>query len=134
MKRVVTIEILSAFLLLLFAYTALSKLLHFPQFAAALAWMPLISLGAGTLAVAVPLAELVIVLLLLFPSTRLKGLWGALGLLAVFTVYLLYMVLFVPWLPCACGGVIGALGWKGHVVLNVGLMGVTGWGIRLSGY
>jgi hypothetical protein len=134
MKRIVAIEILSTLLLFLFGYTAFSKLMDYARFAGALARLPVISRGAGALAVAVPLAELVIVLLLLFPSTRLKGLYGSLGLLSVFTVYLVYLLLFVPHLPCACGGVIGALGWKGHVALNVGLIGVTVWGIRLLGY
>lgn len=130
MKRVLSADVPASLLILLFAYTALSKLFSFDRFLSVLRSVPVTAPGADVVAWTVVLIEAAIVLLLLFPPTRLKGLYGALGLLLVFTVYLVYMLLFVPHLPCACGGVIGALGWKGHVLLNVGLLGVTGWGIR----
>ena len=130
MKPRVAILVLSSLLLFLFTYTGISKLADPEGFRAVLLRMPLIARGAAALAVAVPSAELVIALLLLFPRTRLKGLYGSLVLLSVFTCFLLYMVLFVPRLPCSCGGVIGSLSWKEHVVLNTGLMGLTVLGIR----
>jgi hypothetical protein len=123
MKKVVTIPFYSSLLIFLFAYTAFNKFSELGLFAATLSRMPLIGTGAAVLAPAVPLAELVIVLLLLFPATRLKGLYVSLAALSLFTVYLVLMLLFVPHLPCSCGGVISGMGWWAHVGMNVGLVG-----------
>lgn len=130
MKQRVTISFISCILLFVFGYTAISKLLHYSQFRAALRRTPFLSFGAATLALAIPLAELVIVLLLLFSPTKLKGLYAAAGLLSVFTIYLFLMLLFAPYLPCSCGGVIEELSWPGHLGLNAGLLGIAALGIR----
>jgi hypothetical protein len=130
MKRVITTEIISSLLILLFTYTALSKLFSINRFEAVLEQSPVISSGAGVLAWQVPLAELGIVLLLFFSSTRLVGLWVSLVVLALFTLYLGWMVLFTPHLPCQCGGVIGAMSWKMHVLFNLVFIWLTATGIR----
>jgi hypothetical protein len=117
MKRMTT-DIISSLLILLFAYTSFSKLLTLDQFSSVLSRMPLIGNGAGVLAFAIPLAELGIVLLLLFERTRYRGLKLSLALLVLFTIYLLHMVLFAPHMPCSCGGVISKMSWKQHVLFN----------------
>lgn len=130
MKGVMTTELISSLLILLFVYTGLSKLLSIERFKDVLWQSPLISSGAGLLAWQVPLTELAMALLLFFPATRRAGLWAALVLLSLFTLYLGWMVLFSPHLPCSCGGVIGSLGWPGHIALNLAFIGLTGIGIR----
>ena len=130
MKSPVAIVLFSTLLLFLFAYTASSKLMDLNRFRAILSGVPFMGMGAGVPAVAVPMAELVIVLLLLFPATRLKGLWASLVLLSFFTVYLVLLLLFAPHLPCSCGGVISGLSWEGHVGMNVGLICATAMAIR----
>ena len=121
---------ISLLLIFLFAYTGSSKLLDSKGFAAVLSKIPLIGRGAGIVAILLPLAELLIVLLLLFEKTRLTGLYASLALLLLFTVYLVYMVLVVPHLPCSCGGVISSMSWKQHVVFNVVFIVLTVIGIR----
>ena len=130
MRRLFTIELISSLLILVFGYTAISKLLVYERFRDTLLRTPFVALGADMLALALPLAELGIVLLLLFPATRLKGLYVSLVALSLFTVYLVYMLLYAPHLPCSCGGVIGSLSWPGHVVLNLVFIGLTVIGIR----
>jgi hypothetical protein len=130
MKPTVAILILSALLLFLFGYTGITKLMDLEGFRTDLSRVPLIDKGAAVLAVAVPSAELAIVLLLFFSSTRLQGLYGAAGLLSLFTLYLVAMLLFAPRLPCSCGGVINGMGWWEHVGMNVGLVVFTMMGIR----
>jgi hypothetical protein len=120
----------TSLLVLVFSYTAMSKLLDAASFRIVLEQVPLLKTGAAVLSVLLPLTELFIVLLLLFHSTRLIGLYAALALLVLFTAYLVYMLLYVPHLPCSCGGVIGAMSWKGHVVFSCFLIGVTVMGIR----
>ncbi|HEV7329411.1 MAG TPA: MauE/DoxX family redox-associated membrane protein [Flavisolibacter sp.] len=130
MKPPVTILLLSSLLLFLFTYMGISKLTDLEGFRESLMRVPFIGMGAGVLALATPLAELVIVLLLLFPATRLKGLYASAGMLLLFTLYLAGMLLFAPGLPCSCGGVISGMGWWEHVGMNVGMVGLTVMGIR----
>ena len=130
MKRVLSADLVAPVLILLFGSAALRKVQSFDRFRGVLQKAPVIYLGADVVAWVVVLIEAAIVLLLLFPATRLKGLWASAGLLSLFTVYLLLMLAFAPHLPCSCGGVISGLSWKGHVGMNVGLVCATAVAIR----
>lgn len=132
MKPGLLVEIISAFLILLFVYTALSKLLGLDQFRDVLWQAPMIGRGAGIVARAVPLTELLIALLLFFPFSRTCGLYASFGLLIVFTAYLIYMIISMTDLPCQCGGVVSSLNWTQHVFFNLFFIGITWLGIRRS--
>ena len=130
MKRTGTIaDFISAVILLLFLYTALSKLADHERFSDVLHSAAFFHNNAGLIAWAVPVTELIIALLLIIPSTRLKGLYASLALLILFTLYILCMILFADHLPCNCGGVISKLSWKEHVLFNVVFIGVSVVGI-----
>ena len=131
MKKLPVLQIASSLLILLFAYTAFSKLFDYRAFTQTLSESPLIHNGADTIAWLLPAIELVVVLLLFFEGTRRVGLYASLLLLVLFTLYLLYMVLFVADLPCSCGGVLSKMSWKQHVFFNlffivVNLIGIGG--------
>ncbi|MGN6400131.1 MAG: MauE/DoxX family redox-associated membrane protein [Flavisolibacter sp.] len=128
--KIPTAPIAASALTLIFSYTAFSKLFSYATFRMVLGQAPLLKTGAAVTAVMLPLTELFIVLLLIFPATRLQGLYASLVLLSVFTVYLVYMVLFVPHLPCSCGGVISKMSWRQHIVFNGVFIVVAVWGIR----
>lgn len=120
MKRNLVIEIISSLLILLFAYTGLSKLLDFDNFRSTLDQSPLISNnGAAFVAIALPLVEIVIAALLLFSRTRLLGLYGSLALMTAFTLYIGYMLSFASRLPCSCGGVLKQMTWNQHLIFNI---------------
>lgn len=112
-------------LMIMWTYAALSKLFVYEE--TRVNWMAhqLIKDYTWLLAWLVPSIELVIVLLLLFPRTVVKGFYASLVLLSVFTVYIIYMFVFYPHTPCSCGGIISALNWKEHVVFNVAFMVVS---------
>ncbi|QEC56688.1 MauE/DoxX family redox-associated membrane protein [Flavisolibacter ginsenosidimutans] len=129
MRHLSAASFVSVFLLFLFGYTAFSKLYALRHFADVLWQAPLIGRGADAVAWTVPLTELAVVLLLLFSCTRLYGLYCSLFLLCVFTGYIAYMLLAGGALPCQCGGVIGAMGWKTHLVFNGVVTGLTVYGI-----
>ena len=112
-------DIICGLLILLFAYTAFSKILAFGQFRSALSNSPLIGNYSTLLAVLIPAIELIIVLSLLLPRTNKAGLKSAVSLLFVFTTYLVFMVFTDPNLPCSCGGVIEQLSWKQHIIFNI---------------
>ena len=126
--RNLTIEIISALFILLFLYTAISKLLDFRSFSQVLHTSPLIGNMSTFVAIGLPLAEIVVVALLFFPKTRLWGFYGSFVLMTAFTIYLAYMILFAPKLPCSCGGVISKMTWKQHLYFNIffWLLSLTG--------
>lgn len=115
------LQAISALFIFLFVYTALSKFMEFSRFVFVLGKSPLIASANHLIAWAIPLAELAVSFLLLLPSTKKIGLYGAFTLMSLFTAYVAYMLLFVPHLPCSCGGVIQQLSWKQHLVLNISL-------------
>lgn len=125
MKYRLYIDIIAGLLILLFVYTALSKLDNYSFFQAQLNLYPFIGLFGNALAWVIPSIELIITLLLLIPAYRTKGLMASLILLIAFTVYLLLMILYTPDLPCSCGGVIQSLTWTQHVFFNCGFILVT---------
>jgi putative oxidoreductase len=109
----------SSLLILLYSYTAISKLIGYEVFEANLSRSPLMGPGANTIAWLLPAAELIVVLLLFFETTRKAGLYASLFLLVLFTSYLLYMILFVDDLPCSCGGVLSKMSWQQHTWFNL---------------
>jgi hypothetical protein len=112
-------EIIAAVFILLFVYTAVSKLSDLQKFKATLVSSPLLSSVAKPISIGIPILELAIAALLFFPGTRRWGLAASLLMMIVFTCYIAYMLLFTSRLPCSCGGVIGELSWTQHLALNL---------------
>ena len=112
-------DIISSILLILFLYTALSKLWDYENFRGTLSRSPLLAPFAALLAVLIPVAELIIVVLLFLPTFRRWGFYASFNLITLFTGYLIYMILRTPDLPCSCGGVLAALSWKQHIFFNL---------------
>ena len=105
--------------MLLFVYAALSKLLDFENFRVQLAESPLLSAYAGLIAPAIISAELMIVLLLSFKTSRLTGLYASFFLMVAFTVYIYLILNYSDFVPCSCGGIIEQLSWTEHLVFNI---------------
>lgn len=124
-KAMVALEIISALLILLLLYTALSKLSDHETFLFVLKKSPLLYPFAGFIAIALPIAELLVALLLFIPRTRSTGLWASFFLITLFTVYLIYMVAISPDLPCSCGGAVGSLSWRQHIVFNLFFIAIS---------
>ncbi len=118
-------KIVAALFILLFVYTAISKIGEHQQFVAVLKSSPLIGSFANFVSWGVPVSEIIIAAFLFFPATRKTGLKLSLLLMSVFTIYIAYMILFVPHLPCSCGGVINHLSWSGHLVFNLTLIALS---------
>lgn len=108
----------------LFAYTAVSKLVDLDAFQLTLHQSSLIENKARLIARLLPMIELAIVFLLLLPNTRQAGIYVATSLMLLFTFYVLYMLITESKLPCSCGGIIGALSWKAHLLLNAFFSGL----------
>ena len=119
MKRNLIIEFIGSSLILLFVYTAISKLLDYSSFKSVLSKSPLIGGNAGIVALALPITEIMVALLLFVPRMRVWGMYGSVALMSVFTLYLAYMINFTPKLPCSCGGVLKQMTWNQHLVFNI---------------
>jgi hypothetical protein len=118
-------DYIAAIVIFLFVYTALVKFIDPASFQESLGKSPLLKSYAVFLSLAIPIAETGTALLLLFPATRLLGLYASLLLLIAFTVYVGYMIAFIPSLPCSCGGIIEQLDWRQHLILNISITALT---------
>ncbi|RAV27402.1 hypothetical protein DN748_18840 [Sinomicrobium soli] len=119
--RNVILEIISFLFILLFAYTAISKLLEPDKFFNNINNSPV--LGGWMMAKitqwTIPGLELLAAVLIAIPKTRLKGFYTALALMLVFSSYVIAILFFSPYTPCSCGGVVTQLSWTQHLVFNV---------------
>ncbi|ASZ11999.1 hypothetical protein CK934_14040 [Chitinophaga sp. MD30] len=128
MSRKQLADIIAAIFIFLFVYTAMSKLMGFDAIKIRAGFLPALQPYAVFIGVAVPVTELLTVLLLVMKRTRLCGLVVSLVLMGVFTGYIGWMLWLGVALPCTCGGVISRLTWPQHLWLNVGfmLLGIVG--------
>lgn len=121
---------IAAWFILLFVYTAVSKLSSQPAFEKVMSESVLLKHFSTALSWALPATELLVAALLVFPSTRRAGLYLSLLLMVLFTMYISWMLVYEPKLPCSCGGVIMYLNWRQHLVFNMACIALAIAGIR----
>lgn len=126
------LEIITGLFILLFVYTAISKLIDFQKFTQILKSFPAIGFAGGFFALLLPLVELFIATLLFVPKYRNAGLAASLILMIIFSIYLTYMILFTPDRPCNCGGVIQKMTWNQHLIFNFIFICLAITGMRLQ--
>ena len=118
MKRNTIIETIIFLYAILFIYTGISKLMEYSVFREQLTESPVLGLVAPMVAATLPWLEFVVVLMLITPRWRLKGLYAALVLMTAFTTYIITLLSFSDELPCSCGGILAELSWPQHIVFN----------------
>ncbi len=121
--------VIASLLVLLFVYTAVSKLLVFDVFKKQMVNQAIPSWLSAALIWTLPEIELLTSVLLLTQRFRMAGLWLSLVLMSLFTAYIAYILTGLAGRqPCSCGGVLQVLGWKAHLVFNIFflLLSVTG--------
>jgi len=133
-KREIAIQTISCLLVLLFVYAAGSKLMDYTKFRVEIGKSPLLTAFAAPVAIAVPIIELVIALLLSFTRTRLLGLYASFTLMVLFTAYIFYILRFSPYIPCSCGGVLQKLNWTTHLWFNLFFVFLAALGVLIFPY
>ena len=113
------VDIIVGLFVLLFIYTAVSKLMDYDETELSMSKSPIITEFAHILVWLVPVLEIVISLLLLWPKSTLWGLYSAFGLMVMFTAYIVFILNFSDHIPCSCGGVISSLSWSQHLIFNI---------------
>ena len=131
LKKNTITEVISSLLIILFIYTALSKLSAYDNFTAQLSKSPFITTYSNSIAWSIPAVEILISLLLVIKRTRLLGLYASFFLMSLFTAYLIIMLNFSYHIPCSCGGVLQYLSWNEHIVFNSFFILIAGAGVLL---
>lgn len=118
MKKVTIAGIIAFLFEWLFLYTAISKLQVLELTAEQMSVMPVVSSFPEVASWLLPVFEILLALLILFPKTRLLGLYGGTSLMLLFTGYVIYIMKTNSRLPCTCGGFLQELTWGQHVFFN----------------
>jgi putative oxidoreductase len=133
MKADTQIKLYSSLFILLFVYTAVSKLLNFEEFERQMYKQAIPHLLASVIIWTLPAFELFTAFLLMSTKVRLQGFVLSALLMAVFTGYISLAVLHVfPQVPCSCGGVIKGMGWKMHLVFNLLFLLLSVFGVFIT--
>jgi len=133
MKRTHIPDMITLLLIFLFVYTASSKLMDFGQFKVQMHHQAIPHRAVQVLIYILPVTEIVAAALLLFPKTRLWGLYMAFVLMVLFTGYAgLVLVNYFGHIPCSCGGVLKYMGWKSHFFFNLFFLLLTVIGIYIT--
>jgi putative oxidoreductase len=135
MKKEIFVDFFIAILIILFTYTAFSKLFEQNLFVSQMQRAPvlLMKIFAPVLGWLLPATELVIVAGLMIDRFQIKALKVAFILFALFEFYIVLMLISGLHLPCSCGGVIGKMTWKQHVPFNLFFMIASLYSIHLKG-
>jgi putative oxidoreductase len=134
MKKVVIFDILIVLIVILFAYTAFSKLFDQNLFILQMSRSPIyiMQLAAPFLGWIIPVMELLIVAGLMITRFQIKALEASLALFIIFEVYIVSMLLTGLHLPCSCGGVIGKMTWKQHIPFNLFFIASSGYALKIK--
>jgi uncharacterized membrane protein YphA (DoxX/SURF4 family) len=128
MKKDFLIEITAMLYVFLFIYAAVSKLSDIDQFRVQMQQSSLLIPYAHFLVWIIPIVEICISVLLVVSATRLFAFYASFSLMIIFTTYIIIILNFSEHIPCSCGGILSALGWEQHLVLNTSfvLLGLAG--------
>jgi len=115
----ILVSLITSFLVLLFAYAAGSKLGGYHLFKFQLGKSPYTMHYAGIISWALPLAEFIIVALLVVKKTKIYGLYASFFLMFLFTGYIYALLHYSYYVPCSCGGILSGMDWHQHLKFNV---------------
>ena len=115
----ITVQTITAMLIILFFYTATSKLLDIVEFRRQLSNQSVPDWSVGILLWLIPLTEIIVSLLLIADASRTAGLYGSALLMLIFTGYMGLVLLNVfDRVPCSCGGVLRSMSFQFHFIFN----------------
>jgi hypothetical protein len=125
MKRKIFVEATCTLFVILFFYTAVSKIIDFSMFYRTLhdSRFKLVGKAAPVLVVAVPLAEILVSIGLVLERYKTRALRATMVMMAIFLAYVAGLMIFIPFgrLPCSCGGIMQQITWHNHLYLNIAL-------------
>lgn len=123
--KAVTIEVISAMLIIVLLYTGISKLIDRISFHVNLEQSQIFHNHAHFVSYAAPILEILIAISLTITKARKMGLLASALLMAFFTGYVIHLMATNPNLPCSCGGAVAWLSWPQHLALNIFLTTIS---------
>ena len=133
LKKQLLTEIAAFLIIVLFFYAAFSKLVEYGTFKDQLAQSPMLPQKfIPAIAALVPLSEIIIAWMLVFEKTKAFGFQLSYFVMLTFTIYLIVLVTFASNVPCACGGILGKLGYTEHIIFNILFTGIALFGALKS--
>ncbi len=120
----------SILFIVLFAYAATSKFIDFTHFNTQLSQFPILANYATWIAWSIPILQLVIATLFIFPKFMLPAFYASLVLMCLLSIYIIGVLTFSNDVPCSCAGIL-ALGWKEHLLFNMAFIVLAGIGILI---
>lgn len=121
-KSTISLIIISitAALIFLWVYAAMSKLINYEQSLGEMLSQPMAPWLEKILVWAVPLTELIAATMLIYKQTKFYGLLLSCLLLISFSVYIaLVMNSVFNRIPCSCGGLLKNMSWEVHLIFNL---------------
>ncbi|MBS1527428.1 MAG: hypothetical protein JST19_17395 [Bacteroidetes bacterium] len=131
MEKTVIVKVISAILITLFIETAACQLLHYRSFAFQFGVSGVLKGYEATIGWAVPALEILAILLLLFPVTRITGLFASFLLMLLFTSYSAIMLASREKALFNNEGMLKGRFWKEHLIFNSFFLVIAGLGIYL---
>ncbi|GAA4790871.1 hypothetical protein GCM10023231_18460 [Olivibacter ginsenosidimutans] len=132
-QKEIKTKLISAALCLLFFYAAYSKLSDYDGALQDMRNQVFPRAVADVFTWFIPCLESLAVLLLLFPSGRIAGLWLSFGLMAVFSLYIaIVMTKVFGRVPCSCGGILEDIPYPVHLAFNLVFVALAVWGLYLQ--
>jgi len=121
MKKNIVVIVITTFIAVLFFYAATSKLMDYEKSKWQMHNQVFPENVADIMTWLIPVIELILMLALLFPFTRVKALWASLFLLFSFSLYIfLGMNNVFSRKPCGCGGILGEnTSYLTHLIFNL---------------
>jgi thiol-disulfide isomerase/thioredoxin len=132
MKPGILYNSIAHFFMLLFIYTGLIKLMDVSSFRLEMGSSTFLGSMAGFVSWALPITELILVIILFVPAWRLKGLYGSLIMMTIFTLYMVGMLFIDDRLSCSCGGIMENLKPSQHFLFNSTCIVLAGIGIGVA--
>lgn len=113
------INVTTSFLMLLFCYAAVSKILDFENFQIQLKTLLPLLMNTRFVALLFILSLFLIVLLLCITKWRRLGLVLSFGMMVSISIYIIYLINFHPNLPCTCLGFLEGKDWRVNLYFNL---------------
>lgn len=133
MKKEILLTVISFLFILLFIYTATSKLIDYEKFRTQLGQSPLLTLFSEYITWIIPAIEIIISLMLVTQKWRLAGLYASFGLMMMFSAYIIAITRFSEYIPCSCGGILEKMSWDMHLLFNLAFVLLAFIGILVHG-
>jgi hypothetical protein len=121
-KRNLLTDILAGLFIILFVYSALSKLQDFEKFSVELGKSPILNAFSGPVSIFIPMIEIVISAMLVIKRFQYIALYLSFCLMVVFSTYIVLILKFSAYIPCSCGGILQNMTWTQHLIFNIGFV------------